>query len=276
MEPLIKISASVVTNKGYVRDNNEDNFFFDGKYLKMQPVNCYELSFEKTQSDYLFAIFDGMGGENAGEKASLIAVEALEKYHKQFGKILKNVEEKIEYLEEYIEYANKLICEMSEQDIQKNKMGTTFTCLSVSAVGAQVFNLGDSRVYMLRDNIIVQLTTDHTEAERLVRLGIISKEASREHKSKNILSRHLGVPPEAGKIEADIYKIDEIRGGDYFLICSDGLTDMVSDKEIQKTFLGRQETSDISNELINKALNNGGIDNITAMTIKINEIVVKR
>ncbi|MCX7745697.1 MAG: protein phosphatase 2C domain-containing protein [Clostridia bacterium] len=270
---LTTIDASAVTNKGLVRTNNEDNFYMNGLFMEEYERDSHrEHSVNHTSNNFLFALCDGMGGENQGEKAALIAVTELKKFH---SRILQSpgFEEKLSQLNIYVKETNDLIYNTPSSGFI-NKMGTTFACLLISEGQAAALHLGDSRVYHLRGNTLQQLTTDHTEAERLIRLGILTREQASHHKSRNRLSRHFGVSPEEGIMEADISHYIHIDPGDVFLICTDGLTSMVCDDKIRDILSKKTNSLEISHNLVNEALKNGGLDNVTAITIRILEVMI--
>lgn len=129
-------------------------------------------------------------------------------------------------------------------------------------------------MYLFRDGILKQLTRDHSESERLIRLGIITREQARGHKSRFMLNRHLGMPPEEGILEADISEIIQLQKGDTFLLCSDGLTDMVEDETIKDILAASIDTKEAAQMLINEALKNGGKDNVTAVVLKFDNLNV--
>lgn len=220
----------------------------------------------------IFAVCDGMGGEDAGEKASLTVVSELKKCHDalKMKDLHTDIGFVINQMNLYTEKTNELIYAMSLQE--RNRMGTTFACLVMAENKAAALHLGDSRIYVYKSGLLKQLTTDHTEAERLVRLGIIPRANARTHKNKNMLSRYFGISPEEGKLEAEASDVPEIEKDDIFLLCSDGLTDMVSDERIMELCGSGYDCTGISSMLLNDALAQGGKDNITVMVIKIDGI----
>ena len=257
---MLKISCVAVTNVGNVRDNNEDNFYVNEEYKKstLSLNEYYEDS--NIRKQYLYAVCDGMGGEELGEAASMIAVKTLALY--QEADIKSNI---INYIQE----ANKLICD----EIEKNdgvRMGTTLALLYINEGKAIAYNIGDSRVYLFRKNKLIQLSEDHTQAQRLVDLGLLKKSAAANHKDKHKLTQHLGIFPNELIIEPYESQEINIKQNDIFLLCSDGLTDMLSDDDIAGILSDKQEgTKALAKKLMEKALQNGGKDNITVVLSKV-------
>ena len=264
------IKASVVTNKGLVRLNNEDNYFFDGEVLPELSKNKFSTD-KTTFKTCVFAIFDGMGGENAGEVAAQLAVNQLLPYYEKMKSEKSDVTNTIKLFQKYIEETNNYIYEKAVEDIETGGMGTTCVSLFIIDKQAICLNLGDSRAYLLRDNTLHQISEDHTEGERLIKIGALSRAEVRKHKSRNILTRHLGVSPEEGKMEATFSEIFNLKKGDTFLLCSDGLTDMLPDETIKSILSTCFDVTDQTQMLVSKALEKGGKDNITVNIIQYDE-----
>lgn len=275
--------ASVSTHTGLVRQNNEDSYYLDGRLMKAHGKACRRDSFRRSARESVFAVCDGIGGEQNGEKASGEAVALLQAFCAGIAGKSGGIDELIKEMGRFVQGANDAIYDLAVKDDAEG-MGTTFTCLVLCGREAAALNLGDSRVYLMREGQLRQLTTDHTEAERLVRLGIISREQARGHRTKHILSRCLGVSPEEGRMEASVSEIISLAEGDVFLLCSDGLTDMLDDGEIRDVLLGKRvsgkqenrthasKVPDLAEKLVRHALANGGRDNVTAMVVRINGI----
>lgn len=270
---MVRVEVDAYTHIGLLREKNEDNLYLDGAFIKEIGANtCAQFSNSKTASEYIFAVCDGMGGQKYGEKASYAAMKILKKLHE---KIRQNTENKdigliIHCLKNYVLKANEYIYEMSIK--KSSPMGTTFACLAISNNKAVALNLGDTRVYLIRKGNIKRLTTDHTEAERLVRLGALTQKSALKHSSRHRLYRYLGISPDEGILEADISDIIEIEKGDMFLICSDGLTSMVDEQLILEITQKKEKTEKLCTSLVDEALKRGGNDNITSLLIYIEEI----
>jgi len=263
-----QIQISAVSDTGYVRNNNEDNLYVDGRYMQQGKQGNFQLSKIIETKSFVYAVCDGMGGEKSGERASFEAVNRLNCAAATSAFLSMTLQEKIQDINKYIEETNSAINSMSAISFDLKGMGTTFVCLVAADDQAAAMHVGDSRAYLLREGIFTQLTRDHSESERLIRLGIITREQARGHKSRFMLNRHLGMPPEEGLLEADTSNIIKLQKYDTFLLCSDGLTDMVEDEIIKDILSDRTDSKTAAQMLVDEALKNGGKDNITAVVIK--------
>ncbi len=245
------------TNIGNVRKNNEDNYYVNGKF-KGDPQKSNDVCVNKSKrSVNLYAVCDGMGGQDLGEIASLTAVKALKSLQDNFR----------ENYEAYVQKSNSLVCKL----IMKNggvRSGTTFAALSIKDDTAQAVNVGDSRIYFYRNGALKQLSEDHTNVRQLVKMNLITEEAAKTHKDRHILTQHLGIFEDELIVSPYVSEVIPLRHGDMFLLCSDGLTDMLSDKEIQYCLKKDESVTAITKSLVQAALKNGGKDNITVQVIK--------
>ena len=221
------------THVGKVRRNNEDSL------IVIDPET--------------FVVADGMGGAQAGEVASRMLVDVVKI-------VLTNVpvpwDEKI--LSRAILVANAKILETAQKNDELSGMGTTATILSLDGYKAYFAHVGDSRIYLLRGNELRQITEDHSYVETLVRNGEITPEEARVHPMKNVLTQAVGAVAEL-YVDAANFSMNK---GDMFLLCTDGLTNMVDDQTIKKIL---QSASDPAEELIEAALAAGGKDNVTVI-----------
>lgn len=262
----ITIHSAVGVNTGNIRENNEDNFYFNGIHLNKEnreiPVQYAE---KRTDDLQIYAVCDGMGGEARGEDASLIAVETLAKYQNMLSS--NNIHDFDKYIEMYLLEASNSINEKSK-DIGYRRIGTTIALLCVVKDKICIYNIGDSRVYRLHRNKLTQMTEDHTQAMRAVRMGTIKPKDAKNHPHRNKLTQYLGVSTAEMIIKPSISCLDAVDN-DMYLLCSDGITDMIDDDDIKKIMKHGKTEKDIVNELIEKAKNNGGRDNITAIVLRI-------
>lgn len=261
MPTINSVAASTVGN---VRDNNEDNFFLNGKIPDASIKDTTIIETNHADSG-LFAVCDGMGGEAFGEVASAIAVNTLQKLHRH---ILEHCTSFEDAVTQYADEANMLIC----NEIERNggqRMGTTFAVLYIQNDTAYICNIGDSRVYLFRNNTLAQLSVDHTQIRRLIDMGILTVEKARTHPERHKLTQHLGLFPDEIVIEPFVSEPVDIMDGDVFLLCSDGLSDMLDDNEIEKIMNEYTDPQDIANKLVDAALINGGKDNVTIIINKI-------
>lgn len=232
---------------GRTRNMNQDSFSV--------PENNIELK--------LYILADGMGGYKGGEIASRVAVTATEKYIKEKFYLLERRDRKsiLKIIEDGIEFANTAIYEESEVDEELQDMGTTIEVCLIYKNKAYIGHIGDSRIYQIRNNKMERVTTDHSYVEKLVRDGEITREESYTHPKKNLLIKALGTDEKA---EPDLIDIS-IQKDDILLICSDGLTNMIREDEILK--IVEENEKEAVDLLIEKANENGGLDNITVIII---------
>ena len=239
----LKIESAAITHVGSVRDNNEDNYFINGKYKADSNVNTEAFSDKKEHISYTYAVCDGMGGESYGELASLIAVATLAKYQKT--DIRKTISD-------YIRNANDFICDLIRKN-NKRKSGTTIALLNIQQKTAVTYNIGDSRVYFYRKGMMYLLTEDHVDSD-----------------SKNKLTQYLGIFPSEMVVEPYTSDVIKIKKGDIFLLCSDGLTDMVSSDEIVEVLAQEKDAATATaKKLAGLSQEKGGKDNVTVIVVKI-------
>ena len=224
------------THVGKVRHNNEDSL------IVIEPET--------------FVVADGMGGAQAGEVASQTLVETV----KDFLSKTPPLNEQI--LSQAILLANDKILTLARQNPNYLGMGTTATILSLDDGKAYFAHVGDSRIYRLRNNSLTQMTEDHSYVESLVRRGEITPEEARVHPMKNVLTQAVGV---VENISVDTANFS-VESGDTFLLCTDGLTNMVDDENIAKIL---QSASNPADALIDAALKAGGRDNISVIVVGV-------
>ena len=205
-----------------------------------------------------YAVADGMGGAQAGEVAARIAAEAFEKQLSESG----NAEEK---LARAASEANRQIFELARSDASHSGMGTTLTGAVVTDNEVSIVHVGDSRAYLFRDGELRQLTRDHSLVEELRRRGRLTSEEAEEHPQRSIITRALGPDEE---VEADLHS-HQVRSGDVFLICSDGLTSMVREERMRQILAQSQSLKGAVDALVDEANRRGGRDNITVVMFRV-------
>ena len=252
------LKAAVRTHVGRIRANNEDNFYLQGKIREDVSLLEAEAAGQFVSDRFLAAAADGMGGEDRGELASLLAVQSLKPCTwDQAGSTA----------EESIRRANAAVCE--EMERHGGRMGSTLTALYMDQGKALCCNIGDSRCYLLREGALTQLSTDHSKAENLIRLGVLTPEQAARHPSRHQLTQHLGIFPEEMVIEPAFSEPVTLQDGDRFLLCSDGLTDMVSEEAIARQLASPGSPEEQAEQLIRMALEAGGRDNVTVLTVQV-------
>ena len=207
-----------------------------------------------------FAVADGMGGARAGEVASAMAADAFE------GAVAdgENAEAQLSRL---LREANRRIYDLAVSDESVRGMGTTLTAAKVVGDEISLAHVGDSRAYQLRDDELVQITRDHSLVAELQRSGQITPEAAEHHPQRSIITRALGPEPD---VEVDTYTVPG-RPGDVFLLCSDGLTSMISDDEVSAILRGAGDLNAAAEALIRAANQSGGKDNITVVLFRLED-----
>ena len=249
------IEAACGCHMGKVRKNNEDNFYFGGKCLEsdnegLKNPACLEESVRRGLS---YAVFDGMGGENFGEIAAYTAARKMQQIERTLADFF--IPER-KYLTRLVMQLNDAVVQ-AKKEMHTDRMGTTMVSLYFSGRYVYVCNIGDSRAYRLRNGEFMQISQDHVEQNP----GRIRKKAP--------LTQHLGIDPEDMIIEPYIAK-GILRSGDIYLLCSDGLTDMLSNLEISCLLHDYPDVDECVSQLIQAALDKGGRDNITVIVCKIN------
>ncbi len=245
------VTATVQTDPGCVREANEDS----GRHVL---PNDPETQFKK---GILTIVADGMGGHASGEIASQMAVDLISDIYyadktKSAPDALKNA----------IEQANKQIYEISLTDEKMFGMGTTVIALVLLNDTAFSAHVGDSRLYRLRGQDMKMMTLDHSQVMEMVKYGIISMDEARNHDDKNVILRAVGTQP---AVEVEVSEAVAVEEGDQFLLCSDGLCDMLEDEKMREIWAAASDVHAAGEQLINEAKENGGHDNITVGIVRI-------
>ena len=254
------IISAALSNIGRVRENNEDNYFINGVTLSLEMAEPGAVA-DETEGAGLYAVCDGLGGGEHGELASAIAVDTLRETFSRMKDQDVAVDKVIDW---FTHTANDRICAEMER-LNSWSMGTTFVVLGIRDDTVRIYNLGDSRAYLLWKSNIKQLTRDHTKAKELVDMGLLTEEQAKTHPERNQLTQHLGIYSE--DMEVEPYKVPafKLMAGDKLLLCSDGLTDMLGDQEILDIMSVDSSPSEIAEALVGVALQRGGKDNITVI-----------
>lgn len=242
-----KVSVYGASDVGLVRQNNEDSW-------KQLPEHQF------------YVLADGMGGHQAGEIASRTAVDGLCALFQENNIAgIEKISETKHMLYHIIQEVNAIVYHKGQHGGQSVKrMGTTLCCLFFHPEGVVYGNVGDSRIYRLRSQVLEQITHDHSLLQELIDLGELSAQQAEEFLYKNIITKAIGTTP----FVEPVVRCSNLLPGDTFLMCSDGLTDLVSKEEIQKVLLHFSE-EEAAAEFVALAKNRGGYDNITVLVIKV-------
>ena len=246
-----RIVASVQTDVGCVREANEDS----GRHVAPNDAET------RNRKGILTIVADGMGGHASGEVASQMAVDLISEIY-----YADTTNSAPDALKNAIEQARNQIYEFSLTDEKMFGMGTTVIALVLQNEQAFSAHVGDSRLYRLRASNLEMLTLDHSQVMEMVKYGIISMEEARNHDDKNVILRAVGTQP---AVEAEVSETFAVESGDEFLLCSDGLCDMLTDEEITQTWKSAKDVHAASELLIEAAKERGGHDNITVGIVKI-------
>lgn len=256
----MRIKTAVCTSVGMKRKSNQDNFYVNG-FVNKSNKQFLLKKFLSSKKEQILCICDGMGGEKNGDVASFIAVESLDKYRKKYSNLFSRFDE---HMNAYVQSANKNICTYIKNN-DGERMGTTMVtiCISPENDEAVVANVGDSKAYLYRNEVMKKISEDHNQAQSMVNIGIISEEEARTHKDKSKLTQYLGIFQNEMLIEPFLSDNIIMRKNDIFLLCSDGLTDMLENREIENVLKQKNGIKYKAKKLIDIANQKGGKDNIT-------------
>jgi PPM family protein phosphatase len=254
-EAPLHIESGARTDLGRVRKNNEDYYSIDS-------------------SLQLYVLSDGMGGEAHGEVASKLAVQTVLTHCKQaensratpiFGESSPEVTERTNRLASAIHLANRKVFETAAANVAQKGMGATIVAAWIDAQRLSIAHVGDSRVYLLRAGSMDQLTADHSLVAEKVRVGILTPQEADASELQSVLTRAVGTN---STVEVDT---DEqvLLVGDFVLLCSDGLTRMVTDPEIASTLLTSASAQESADRLVDLANDNGGADNVSVIVLSV-------
>jgi serine/threonine protein phosphatase PrpC len=242
----VHFAVAAGSDVGRVRKGNEDSFFADANEYRG-----------------LFMVADGMGGHAAGEVASQMAVEVVSADLEK----LKDLEsaDALEMVSLSLRHANRAVFERSAAERDKMGMGSTASVLVLGDDRFIIGHLGDSRIYLFRDGELRQVTHDHSVVQEQIDAGLITRDAAKNHKQSNVITRCVGM---GWDVEPDITD-GEVRQGDVFLLASDGLTGMVDDWRLQQLLGSRAAPERLVDAMISEANARGGVDNISVVVVRV-------
>ncbi len=243
---MIVMQTFYLTDTGKVREHNEDN----------------GIILQNENDEYLLAVADGMGGHKAGEVASAIVINHLTEEFYALD-TLGDKDSAIEWLRSIVTEMNNKIFDYTKENPDSKGMGTTFVCAIRTPDYLLYGNIGDSSGFVIKNHKLTKVTKDHTLVNLLVSTGELTPEEAKYHPRKNVLMRALGAN---NPIDIDIFDVEV--GTDGILLCSDGLTNMLTEEQIEKVLKEENSAEAVVNKLINKANARGGSDNITVAYLK--------
>jgi serine/threonine protein phosphatase PrpC len=253
---MLRIRSCGLSDVGLTRVHNEDYFEIDPNHR-------------------LYVVADGMGGHSYGEVAAQLAVQAIHRFVEKSldrdttwpMKLDDRLSRHSNLLKMAIQNAHADVLRAISKDGSLHGMGSTVVGILLAGSTATVAHVGDSRAYRLRNGKFEQLTQDHTWVHEQVVAGLLSKEQARSHPLKNVVTRALGGESE---IVIDVREL-QVQEGDLYLLCSDGLTGMLSDAEIRERLSSGRALQEICRSLVNEANNRGGLDNVTVVLLRVEE-----
>src|SRR4051812_4254508 len=271
----LMLRVGVVSTVGRYREHNEDNYFVPGRNsVQFDVPSPPEGSGETVTSsldasaNVLFIVADGMGGQQAGEQASKMAVELIPRaMARRLGNVSTDPKVVQALIRDSVAEANQEILGCSGAVAEFSHMGTTVVLALFRQDHVFVAGMGDSRAYRLRDGVLEQMTKDHSLADALGDAGTISKEEIPHHKFKNVLYMYLGSKDARGGPEE--IRVLDVQPGDRFLLSSDGLTGVVGDEDITRVLETCPDPQRAARVLVDQALANDSKDNITALVIHV-------
>ena len=228
-----------ITDIGLHRKRNEDHYYTD-------------------EGRHVFVVCDGMGGHKGGDVASQLAVETIK------NNVLFNTpQEIIPSLDNAVKLANKMIYEKGRSDETLFEMGTTLTAAVMYDSNMFVAHVGDSSLFLFKAGKLIKITKDHTLAEQMLQDGLLKQEDMQSNVYNHVLTRAVGVE---NQVEIDFYQ-EEVTAGDWVLMCTDGLTDLVTNEEINEYLISANDPQKTARALLDLALKKGGFDNITIVLL---------
>jgi protein phosphatase len=265
---MLKLKVGVVSVRGNYRDHNEDNYYVPGRRPGLLSEGSGVTDVMTLEPPTLFIVADGMGGQQAGEHASLMAVDLIPKaIAKRLAPEEKESRQIQESIREAVAEVNQEILGSSGAFTEFSNMGTTVVLAQFRNDRVYVAGIGDSRAYRLRDGHLEQLTKDHSLADALLDAGTITREELPNHKFKNVLYLYLGSKDARGGPED--FRVLDVRPGDRFVLASDGLTGVVSDDDLARV-LGTVDDPQLAAVMLkDMALELDSKDNVTCMVVHV-------
>ena len=265
-----RIEAAVCSSIGG-RNNNEDNFYLNGVFMEQKQMDKGRKAVcESSQPNQIYAVFDGMGGGDFGEYASFYAASELKKYQDSMGQT-----DPSEGLHQFLTQTSEGIDKFSaDNGLRSGSCGSTAAVVVIGDGWYRTAHVGDSRVYRMRDGKLERLTKDQSAVQRMVDAGEITSEEAFSHPRKNVITHHLGMPLRGGALRSVIGERVPLQPNDFFLICSDGVSDSLRDGEIEAAVDLSKSPEENAEHLVRtakKRTDEMGVqsDNITAVVLRV-------
>jgi protein phosphatase len=258
-----RLEAAARCHRGALRPNNEDNFYLNGRWLSLAAMpHGGRMLGDSAAPFQLYAVCDGLGGEAAGELASHEAAQALGTWQATGHGGLTEAA-----LVRAVRAVSDQVACLRPGSGQRS--GTTLAALLWQGGHLRAFNVGDSRVYRLRAGVLALLTRDHSEVQQMVERGLITPYEARLSPRRHRITQYLGMPVGSTEVRPYIGPPALAQAGDVYLLCTDGLTDMVEDGDIRGVLLRARTPAEAADTLVQHALDAGGHDNVTALCVLV-------
>lgn len=259
MENLLTIDASAASRAGMARAVNSDNFYVNGRYIHDYEMDSIQVTLESSGDEYLFAVCDGMEEEGEDRNSSISTVRELKKLQEKFKASSKDIDIKLDQLKECAGELSNLVHSMSLGNGEEGAKKTSFSGLLLTNNKAGAISIGNSRTYILRNDLLKQLTSDMKKAERLLKMGIITSDQAELLTGSGDDSRK---DPRKSEVTG-------VRPGDVFLLCTNGLTDLVDEDTIYEILSLGEGASVTAAKLVKEAVRNGGDDSVSALVVRV-------
>ena len=252
------IRASMCYEKGSIRKNNEDAYYFNGRYASLSKMDKdTSMAAEVSAPGSLWAVCDGMGGQSNGEKASFTAVSGMPDLQQHLrGRDFEAT------IQSWVHQANRAVSERAEGG------GSTLAMVYCADQYLQTAHIGDSRIYRYHNGELIRITKDHSKVEMLLEAKMITPEEALHHPQKNVITRYLGMNSDS-VCDATVGKKPPFCSGDRYLICSDGVTDMLTDAKITELLSESGEVAACTEKIKEAVLEAGAVDNMTVILLEL-------
>jgi len=262
------IAISLSEQGGFAKHHFDNLYVLDNYIRGMVPGQAFERSAVHEGATQIFAVFDGMGEGELGVEASRIAAEILDRHRKE-AENQPDLPFK-DFVRAYVQEANAALCD----GIRHNKglrMGTTFSLLFIRDGIARTANIGNSRVFLYRGESLIQMTYDHTQAQKLVRMGIIGREEARSHPERNVLTQYLGIFPEEMQLEPSFGPTVILQKGDTFVLSSNSVSDVLDEPALQWQIGTADVFSTLPHRIVQQSIQAGSRDNLSLIAVRVLE-----
>lgn len=275
--PALTTSTFGITDRGLVRETNEDQFLIAelSKAMRVCQTSLPEPKVQRGEERaHLYLVADGMGGHQAGERASAIAVAAIEHFTLNtfrwfFEPDHVGAQKVLEQFQRAVKDADAQVTEQAAADPLLKGMGTTITMAFHLGTQVCLVHAGDSRAYLYRDNVLKQMTEDHTLVAELVRKGSVREQDVAAHPLRHVITNVVGGPDAGVRVEARAF---DVQAGDRLVLCSDGLSEMMTDGQLAGVLAAESEPEAAARQLLAQALTAGGRDNITVVVVRFDPV----